>query len=255
MERGRYAAPPMCTLLLLRRVVEGVPLLLLMNRDELYDRPAEGPALHKNDRSVLAPGDRRAGGTWVGLNDMGLVVAVSNRHEGDYDSARRSRGLLCREALGHASALEVKDFVEEEVAEVAYNPFNLVYADRGRAFVTYHGEEDRTEELAGEIHVMANLDVDQADQPRIRRVRTLLEGVDFSDRMRAVEALQRLAADHEAVGGESVCLHGERAGTVSSTLVGVSEEFPRGSLFLYAAERPCEAAYEDYSSLLEAMVG
>lgn len=245
----------MCTLLLLRRVVEGVPLLLLMNRDELYDRPSEGPVLHKDGRAILAPGDRQAGGTWVGVNDTGLAVAISNRHEGAYDSARRSRGLLCLEALGHASALEVKDFVEEEVAEVAYNPFNLVYADRGRAFVTYHGEADRTEELRGEVHVMANLDMDQADQPRIARVQALLEGVDLSEREEAVAALQRLAADHEEVEGESICLHRERAGTVSSTLVGVADAFPQGSFFLHAPQRPCVAEYEDYSSLLEAMVG
>lgn len=245
----------MCTLLLLRRVVAGAPLLLLMNRDELYDRPAEEPVLHKDGRSVLAPGDRQAGGTWVGVNDVGLVVAISNRHEGDFDSARRSRGLLCREALDRASALELKDFVEEEVAEVAYNPFNLIYADRGRAFVTYHGEEDRTAELTGEVHVMANLDVDRAEQHRIRRVRSLLAGADLADLTGAVEALRRVAADHEAVEGESICLHGERAGTVSSTLIAVSDDFPRGSRFLYAPDRPCEAAFEDYSPLLEAMVG
>lgn len=245
----------MCTLLLLRRRVEGYPLLLLMNRDELYGRPSQGPVLSKNGPSVIAPEDRQAGGTWVGVNDMGLVVAISNRHEGEFDTTRRSRGLLCRDALRRSSTLEVKDFLEEELEEVVYNPFNLLYADQGRAFVTYHGEASETVELEGQTHVLANLDVDDPTSPRVQRTRDLLATVAYPDLETALTALQRIAADHEEVEGQSICLHGEKVGTVSSTIIALAEAFPAQSHFLYRAGRPCEGPYEDYSGLHEELLG
>ncbi len=245
----------MCLLLLLRRVVEGYPIVLLMNRDEVYGRLAEAPILTKDGPDILAPSDRQAGGTWIGVNDMGLVVAISNRHEGHFDSTRRSRGLLCLDALGLSSALEVKDFVEEEVAEVGYNPFNLIYCDRGRAFVTHCGDQFRTMELREDVHLLANMDMDDIEHPRVRRARELLEASDISGLDEFLEALHELASDHEIHDGQSICLHRERAGTVSSTIIALSEEFPRRSLFLYSPQSPCQSAYDDYSPLLEEMVG
>ncbi len=241
----------MCTLLLLRQLVEGYPLILLMNRDELYERPSQAPILSKNGRSVVAPEDRQAGGTWVGVNDMGVIVAISNRHEGEFDSSRRSRGLLCREALARASALEVKDFVEEELGQVGYNPFNLVYADRGRSFVTHHGGETKTLELDETVHLLANMDVDDEEQPRLRRAKQLVAELSLVNLGEVVNGLKALAADHEETEGQSICLHREKAGTVSSTIVAVSEEFPVRSLFLYSPGSPCRADYEDYSNLLD----
>lgn len=243
----------MCTLLLLRRLVEGYPLVLAMNRDELYERPSEAPTIVREQRPTVAPRDLQAGGTWIGVNDVGLIVAISNRHEGTFDSTRRSRGLLCLEALGQSSALEVKDFLEEEVAEVEYNPFNLLYCDRGRAFASHYSEELRTVELRGEVHLMANLDVDDDGQPRIRRAKELLKGEDLYRIEDALVLLKRILSDHETLEGQSICLHGESSGTVSSSIIGVTEDFPHGGLFYYSPRRPCEGLYEDYSSLLEGM--
>ncbi|MEE9593698.1 MAG: NRDE family protein [Thermoplasmata archaeon] len=241
----------MCTLILLRDHIPEYPLFLLMNRDELYGRPAEEPTLTREPTSILAPRDVQAGGTWIGVNEVGVVAAISNREEGSYDSARRSRGLLCLEALRHTSALEVKDFVEEEVAEEAYNPFNLLYGDRGHAFVTHYAAEPRTVELGAGLHVLANMDVDDDTQPRVHLAKEGLRQQSFSDLSGAMEAVQKVACDHTVYQGDSVCRHGERAGTVSSTLVAISENFPRDSLFLYSAGRSCETDFQDYSALLE----
>ncbi|MFQ5552554.1 MAG: NRDE family protein, partial [Thermoplasmata archaeon] len=220
-------------------------------RDELYGRPSEEPTLTREPTSILAPRDVQAGGTWIGVNEVGVVAAISNREEGSYDSARRSRGLLCLEALRHTSALEIKDFVEEEVAEEKYNPFNILYGDRGHAFVTHYAGEPRTVELAAGVHVLANMDVDDAGQPRVHLAQEALRDQPLADLSAAIEAVQRVASDHTVYQGESVCRHGDRAGTVSSSLLAISENFPRDSLFLYSAGRSCEADYQDYSALLE----
>ncbi len=245
----------MCTLLLLRQLVTGYPIVLVMNRDEAYERPSQEPALTRERRFVVAPRDLQAGGTWIGVNDMGVVAAISNRHEGTFDSSLRSRGLLCLEALQRASALEVKDFVEEELAEVEYNPFNLLFCDRGRAFVTQHGEETHSVELREDVHILTNMDVDDLSRPRIRRVRELVEGKDLASPEAVWSLLKAVASDHEVYEGQSVCLHRDRAGTVSSTIVGISQEFPRNCVLLYSNGPPCETSFEDYSVLVEGMVG
>ena len=55
-------------------------LVLAANRDEYLDRAAEKPTLRRSgNRTVLAPRDLQAGGTWLGLNDAKLFAALTNR--------------------------------------------------------------------------------------------------------------------------------------------------------------------------------
>ena len=90
----------MCTLIVLHRCFADAELLVAANRDEYLDRPAEPPALRRwNGRTVLAPRDVRAGGTWLGLNDAGVFAALTNRPNATPDPTRRSRGLLVVDAL------------------------------------------------------------------------------------------------------------------------------------------------------------
>ena len=60
---------------------------------------------HIDDTDVVAGLDELAGGTWMGLNDSGVVACILNRH-GFLGPAphKRSRGELVLEALDHADA-------------------------------------------------------------------------------------------------------------------------------------------------------
>jgi hypothetical protein len=59
----------MCTLVALHRCTPGAFLWIAANRDEYVDRPSDGPALREGrSGAVVAPLDRRAGGTWWGVN-------------------------------------------------------------------------------------------------------------------------------------------------------------------------------------------
>ncbi len=70
----------MCTVVLLSRPGAAWPLLLAANRDERLDRAWQPPARHWPEQpDVLAGRDCSAGGTWLGINDRGLVAAVLNR--------------------------------------------------------------------------------------------------------------------------------------------------------------------------------
>ncbi|MDZ5813317.1 NRDE family protein, partial [Halorubrum sp. AD140] len=105
----------MCTLTLAWRAFGDAPVALAATRDEALDRPSEPPALRNGDVRYVAPRDAEAGGTWIGVAEDGLVVAVTNRwldadREGD-----RSRGLLVRDCLTAASAEAAVRAVEREL--------------------------------------------------------------------------------------------------------------------------------------------
>src|ERR671932_1766584 len=117
----------MCTVVLLRRPGHRWPLILAANRDEMIGRPAKPPGRHWPDRADVVAGlDELAGGSWLGLNDSGVVAGVLNRH-GTLGPAegRRSRGELVLEALDHADAAEAAEALAA-LEPRAYRPFNLV---------------------------------------------------------------------------------------------------------------------------------
>jgi Transport and Golgi organisation 2 len=129
----------MCTVVLLRRPQAPWPLLLAANRDELRSRPWRPPARHWPDRpGVVAGLDVQAGGSWLGVNDDGVVAAVLNR-VGSLGpaSGKRSRGELVLEALDHADAAAAASALADLDPD-AYRSFNLLVADARDAFWLRH---------------------------------------------------------------------------------------------------------------------
>src|SRR5206468_12767125 len=108
------------------------PLVVAANRDERLDRPAAAPFLWSGSPRFIAPRDELAGGTWLGLNEHGLFVGLTNRAGAAPDPTRRSRGLLVTDALGAASAAELAARIAL-LDPRAHSPFLLVWADRAEA--------------------------------------------------------------------------------------------------------------------------
>ena len=96
----------MCLCVLLYKQVPGYPLVMAANREEYYDRPSQPPSWVARDPAVFAGRDERSGGTWQGANQFGLLLALTNRVSSGFDPQRRSRGLLCMDALRHTTARE-----------------------------------------------------------------------------------------------------------------------------------------------------
>jgi hypothetical protein len=104
----------------------------------MRDRPWKPPARHWPDRpDVIAGQDELAGGTWMGLNDAGVVACILNRH-GSLGPApnKRSRGELALDALDHADATEAAKALSA-IDPNAYRPFNLIIADNRDAWWLY----------------------------------------------------------------------------------------------------------------------
>ncbi len=125
----------MCTIVVLRRETADWPLVIAANRDEMAGRPWRWPARHWDDAPwVVAGFDEGAGGTWLGLNDDGVVAGVLNRVGtlGRLDG-HRSRGELPLEALSHAAARDAAEALSGLDA-AAWRPFNMLIADAREAF-------------------------------------------------------------------------------------------------------------------------
>jgi Transport and Golgi organisation 2 len=125
----------MCTITIVPR---GDALRLMCNRDERRDRPAAHPPAHARfgARVGIAPIDPVGGGSWIGINDAGLTVALLNRCARRGRESRRleSRGCIVTRLLecetldavaAAAAALDVRD----------YEPFRAIAILGRRALV------------------------------------------------------------------------------------------------------------------------
>ncbi|HET6204379.1 MAG TPA: NRDE family protein [Planctomycetota bacterium] len=238
----------MCALIAIVHRVPGYPAVLGANRDELRDRGGLSPAIFRGRRlAVLCPRDRRAGGTWIGMNEKGLVGAVTNR-PGPVDPGMRSRGQLLLDLLAQPSAAGALEWLERDLRRARYNPFNVLLADEVGSTVAHvpKGESGGSEfrPLEAGVHILTNLhDVDTLP------VDGLANAGDVERVEDAFENLKTFLGDHTARGAHVFCRHGGDRGTLSSTLVAVSGRGLEGAFFLHAEGTPCATAFRDHSKL------
>ncbi len=145
----------MCSIILIHRFISGVPVLIGANRDENKDRPATGPeTLQLEHRKVLAPKDLEAGGTWLGTNDAGLFVGITNRFAATRHPDRRSRGEIPLLALAQKKPEQAVQAIRKQSA-TAFNAFHLLIADAHEARIIWsNGETFHELELKPGIHIL-----------------------------------------------------------------------------------------------------
>ena len=87
----RYPGVAVCLLVLLFGVDPDAPLVVAANRDERLDRPAVAmTVLAEGGPRILGGRDNKAGGTWLAVNEYGVVAGLTNRPAPDgADPARR----------------------------------------------------------------------------------------------------------------------------------------------------------------------
>ena len=126
----------MCLLIALSGVLTSAPLLVAANRDERYDRPAEViTVLRAHGPRILGGRDAVAGGTWLAVNEHGLVAGLTNQPlAGPRDDTRRSRGELPLAFAAHPDAATAVAKVCPELDPSDYNPCWLLVGDRHSLF-------------------------------------------------------------------------------------------------------------------------
>lgn len=168
----------MCLLVVLFQVVPGAPLVVAANRDERYDRPATAATVLRAGRPrILGGRDEVAGGTWLAVNEHGVVAGLTNRPSpGGRDPTRRSRGELPMAAARHRGAGQAVEALAARIRPHDYNPCWMLVGDRRTLHAVDLSEPDAplVVPLTAGVHVLENRPPG-APSPKIDRVRALLD--------------------------------------------------------------------------------
>ncbi|MCF8481822.1 MAG: NRDE family protein [Rhodospirillum sp.] len=250
----------MCTVVIDRRPGDAWPLLLGANRDEMAGRPWLPPARHWPSRpEVVAGMDELAGGSWLGINDWGVVACILNRQGtlGPLPGVR-SRGELVLDALDVADAKDAADFLVD-VDPLAYRPFNMIVADNRDAFWIRHADRDGADAITVNalpvgLSVLTALELDDPEDPRIRAFLPRFRAVPRPDPDLGPEGWREwttllASRTHDVDKGPSsaMCFQTARGfGTVSSALVALPsmERTEIRPLFHFAKGPPDRFSYE-----------
>lgn len=242
----------MCLMAVLYRLVPESPILVAANREEYYDRPSQPPSIQSGKPRVLCGLDQRAGGTWLGVNQHGMFVGLSNRKTENADCiGSRSRGLIAREVLRSHSARQGVEKAIEELTVHQYEPFNLVVCDSHSGWVVYNtGDQSEVLELEEGLNIIGNSNLNDPKDERVQLANRLLtlQNLDSPVKFLAV-ASKVFARSPASAGRASMVIRNHDYGTISSSLIALSPK-PRDAIFQYSSGAPDEAKYEDYSPML-----
>lgn len=261
----------MCTIVAIKGMNRSFPLVVAANRDEFYARPASPPRVVHEHPRVVAGVDERSGGTWMGANERGLFVALTNQRQYHPPEGRpTSRGTVVLEAL-REETVEGVDAMLEALDARDYASFNLFYGDARTLRVAYARDDRRAvevETLGDGLFVLPNDRIGSAEFPKTRRAVYLVEPLVDAAWPELAAGLAVALGDHEeppldAVPAppdgamfdretlrrlQALCIHTPVYGTRSATLLALSPG--RVSHYLFADGSPCTHPFEDVTELL-----
>lgn len=212
------------------------------NREESRRRPTTSVVCcrERDLRCLIAGADHGPDGsfpqmgTWLGVNEAGLAVAVTNRHDGElaWHEQVRSRGLLAVALLGFDAPDQAARWASAELARGGYGGCNYLLATAQAALVVQAPGARRitVRSLEPGTHAMTNLDIDDVADPRIRLVHASLDATEF------VASATQICRD------PAIVLAGADRGTVSSSLVTAGAEIA----FYHVMGDPTGRDYEVY---------
>lgn len=257
----------MCTIAILIEVVDGAPLVLAANRDELYARPTRPPEVLSAAEPRIAGGvDVQSGGTWLAVRADGRFAAVTNQRAlAQVPPGLRSRGLVVREL----AAASDPDEYAAALDPTAYASMNLAWNGARGVSLGYARREHGTleiERLGRGIHVLCN---DRLGAPGFPRCERLTAAI--GDALEHVVGWPALAAQLASLLGDhtrseladtppshlppevareltATCIHTKLYGTRSSSIVALAPG--RVIDYLHADGPPCTTPFVDRKGLL-----
>jgi uncharacterized protein with NRDE domain len=250
-----------CTLIAYYQMFPAYPVVVAANRDEHYTRKARGPYVIHQPPRVYAGKDEHAGGTWLGVNEFGLVVGLLNRHSPDpQDPARRSRGLLCLDLLCQRDARSARDLLVTEANTQPYNSFYIFWADYEHAYVAYNEGNITIRALQPGRYLLTNSSLVDLSQLTPAGLGDLLTDWPPTSLEASLAKLKAVCRTHHEIdrvvdppnehrGNRAICVHtSEQYGTVSSSLLAIGRTWS-ANRYLHAEGAPCCTPYRDVSAL------
>jgi uncharacterized protein with NRDE domain len=257
-----------CLLIAMFGMVPDAPLIVAANRDERFDRPAVPITVLRERRPrILGGRDELAGGTWLAVNEHGVVAGLTNQPSfNGRDPAKRSRGELPLAFANWASAAEAVERVSAALDPASYNPCWMLVGDRDALFFIGIAGVGRpeVEQLGPGLHVLENsaLRPPSAKATFVTQLVTEALAQHDAGAAGAVATLETVLRDHRPAIAEpltdstgrvrqpelsAACVHGEGYGTRSAMTVSV----PASGLpsVRVANGRPCEHDLRDVTGL------
>ncbi|MBI1946560.1 MAG: NRDE family protein [Deltaproteobacteria bacterium] len=226
----------MCLLIALSRCHPAGPLVVAANRDEWLERPASATAvLRERGPRVVGGRDELAGGTWLAVNQHGVIAGLTNQPSPIRDPSLRSRGELPLAFTRHTSARAAVDDADARLRPADFGPAWLLVGDPDALFLVdmTGGERPGITELPPGVHVLENRawGARSAKVAAVRERLTDLANLDESElHARLAEVLRSHQvpdgpADDSGVPGftrpretEANCVHAGPYGTRSSSI-------------------------------------
>ena len=138
-----------CLVFLGSRVNRNTPVMIGANREESFRRPITSPVCCRSGsiRCLVAGADHGPDGTfaemgtWLGVNESGLVVAVTNRRDGElrWEDQIRSRGLLVIALLGLDDPEQAACLAEHALSQGGFGGSNFLIASPEFSFRRFGG--------------------------------------------------------------------------------------------------------------------
>jgi uncharacterized protein with NRDE domain len=254
----------MCLLVFAWQTEPAYSLVVAANRDERFERPAQSLCvLRERDPRILGGRDDLAGGTWLAVNQHGVVAGLTNRPApGGRDLSKRSRGELPLMAAGQPTAHDAAHELARRVKPGEYNPAWLLVGDRDSLhYVEIAADRPPSfRVLFPGIHILENVALGQPSL-KVDRVRSLMaEATPKGEPLWTT--LPTVMADHTvptAGGGDrqevaewerrpatlASCVHTDDYGTRSAVLVRVPIDPAATPDMLVADGPPCTAPFID----------
>ena len=248
----------MCTLSVCSGVFGRFPLVVGANRDEFYKRPSGPPFLISDSPRVFAPSDLKAGGTWLGVNEFAIFAGLTNLSGvAEIDSSKPSRGTVLLDALKAKSAREAAAVAEEIVAKAPHNPFQALFCDLSTVYYLRYDGTCRLEKLGHGVWSLSNWDAFEALKnhkssvvsKHIKAIPTDSDGIGMT------AGIATMLADHTGNDWrEHICVHTDIYGTMSSSIILLSQE-RYDSIYRFYEGHPCETASLDLSAKMTGALG
>jgi uncharacterized protein with NRDE domain len=257
----RKGSSNVCTLIAYYQMYPTYPVVVAANRDEYYTRKARQPHMIHQQPRVYAGKDEHAGGTWLGVNEFGLVAGLLNRHSPEpQDPARRSRGLLCLDMLCQRDALAARDMLVTEARTHPYNSFYVFWADSEHAYLAYNEENITIRAIQPGRYLLTNSSLIDLSQLTPAGLGDLLTDPHPASLDATWAKLQAVCRTHHEIdrvvdppnehrGNRAICVHAsDHYGTVSSSLLAIGRDWSTNR-YLHAEGAPCCTPYQNISAL------
>ncbi|MBS9522565.1 NRDE family protein [Litoribacter ruber] len=166
-------------------------LILVGNRDEVFDRPSK--PIHQWDSGFFGGKDLKSGGAWMGISPEGRFAAITNYR--DFYNLKEnpvSRGFLVKNFL--EGSMSPFDYLTEISTKMdKYDGFNLLVADTEKMYYLSNYGEDIIEIEPG-LHTLSN-ELLNSDWPKEQLAQEDLQELILLDKLHPTEMLDILKSE------------------------------------------------------------